>query len=151
MPMRLALVLVLLVAAVPAAASARARSAAASASVVIQFRTPTGNIGCVFSSGLTGAEQPTIRCDIRSRLRPEPQRPKRCPLDYGDSIAVSRLGPAILVCHGDTAIDPRSRVLQYGHTFRRAGLSCTSRFDGLTCTNRSGRGFFLSRQSWRIV
>jgi hypothetical protein len=149
MPVRLALVLALLVTAVPGAASARSGSVA-TAPVVIQFRTPTGNIGCGFSSGLTGAEKPTIRCDIRSRLRPEPQRPKTCPLDYGDSIAISRLGRAILVCHGDTAIDPRSRMLQYGHTFRRAGLSCTSRFDGLTCTNRSGHGFFLSRQSWRI-
>ena len=125
-------------------------ASARSASVVISFRTPTGNIGCVFSAGLTGSETPTVRCDIRSRLHPEPRRPKRCPLDYGDSVEVSRLGRAILVCHGDTAIDPRSRVLRYGHTWQRDGLSCTSRFDGLTCTNQSKHGFFLSRQSWRI-
>ncbi len=122
----------------------------ASGSTIISFRTPTGNIGCVYSSGLTGAEKPTVRCDIRSRLQPEPRRPKRCPLDYGDSIEVSRLGRAILVCHGDTAIDPRARVLAYGQTWRRAGLFCTSRFDGLTCTNRSAHGFFISRQRWRI-
>ena len=117
---------------------------------MISFRTPTGNIGCVFSAGLTGAEKPTIRCDIRSRLRPAPRRPKRCPLDYGDSIQVSQFGRVTLVCHGDTAIDPQARVLQYGRTWRRDGLSCTSRFDGLTCTNESKHGFFMSRQSWRV-
>ncbi len=133
-----------------AAAFALAVALPASGSTIASFRTPTGNIGCVFSAGLDGAEKPTIRCDIRSRLRPEPKAPKSCPLDYGDSIQVVRLGRAILVCHGDTAIDPGSRVLQYGHTFRRDGLSCTSRFDGLTCSNRSGHGFFMSRQSWRV-
>jgi hypothetical protein len=144
MSVRLAVVLALLMTVVPGAALAR------SASVVTSFRTPTGNIGCVFSAGLPGAEKPTVRCDIRSRLRPQPRRPKRCPLDYGDSMEVSQVGHVILVCHGDTAILPQSRVLQYGHTFRRDGLACTSRFDGLTCTNQSKHGFFLSRESWRI-
>ena len=135
---------------VVSAAFALAVALPASGSTIISFRTPTGNIGCVFSAGLDGAEKPTVRCDIRSRLRPEPKAPNSCPLDYGDSIQASRLGRAILVCHGDTAIDPGSHVLQYGHTFRRDGLSCTSRFDGLTCSNRSGHGFFMSRQSWRV-
>ena len=119
-------------------------------STISSFRTPTGNIGCVFSSGLTGAEKPTIRCDIRSRLRPAPHRPKRCPLDYGDSLEVSQLGHVTLVCHGDTALDPHAKVLHYGQSRRRGGLSCTSRFDGLTCINKSRHGFFMSRQSWRL-
>jgi len=129
---------------------ATAASAAADTSVIRAFRTPTGNIGCVFSSGLSGAAAPTVRCDIRSRLRPEPKRPSSCPLDYGDSLQVERTGGTILVCHGDTAIDPQSRVLAYGHQFRRDGITCVSRFSGLTCTNASGHGFFLSRQSWRV-
>jgi hypothetical protein len=124
--------------------------AAVSKSVVLQFRTPSGNIGCSFSAGLDGAEAPTVRCDIRSRLRPEPKAPKSCPLDYGDSIQVKRLGRPQLVCHGDTAIDPRSRVLGYGTQWRRDGITCTSRTIGLTCANRSGHGFFVSRQSWRL-
>jgi hypothetical protein len=122
----------------------------AAASTVISFRTPTGNIGCVYSAGLTGAEAPAVRCDIRSRLRPEPARPSKCPLDYGDSIEISRTGRAILVCHGDTAIDPTSRILVYGTTWRRGGLTCDSRSIGLRCSNRSGHGFFLSRQRWFV-
>ena len=143
--LRLTLVslLVLAVAAVPA--SARTKKA-----VVVEFRTPSGNIGCVFSSGLDGAEAPSVRCDVRSRLRPEPKRPSSCPLDYGDSVQIGRSGHATLVCHGDTAIDPHARVLAYGHQFRRSGITCVSRSVGLTCTNERGHGYFLSRQSWRL-
>jgi hypothetical protein len=122
----------------------------ANASTVISFRTPTGNIGCVYSSGFTGAEAPTVRCDIRSRLHPEPTRPGKCPLDYGDSIEISRTGRAILVCHGDTALDPRARVVAYGHAWKRGGLTCSSRSTGLRCSNQSGHGFFLSRQRWFV-
>jgi hypothetical protein len=117
---------------------------------VLLFRTPTGNIGCAYSIGLDGFAAPTVRCDIRSRLRPEPPPPANCRLDSGDSIQIFRLGPATLVCHGDTAIDPTAPVLAYGHTWRRSGLTCVSQRIGLRCFNRSGHGFFLSRQSWQI-
>jgi hypothetical protein len=122
----------------------------AAASTVFLFRTPTGNIGCAYSVGLPGFAAPTVRCDIRSRLHPEPRPPANCPLDSGDSIQIFRLGPATLVCHGDTAIDPQAPVLAYGHTWRRSGLTCVSQRIGLRCFNRSGHGFFLSRQSWQI-
>ena len=129
---------------------AAAAVTSAGASTVIEFRTPSGNIGCVYSAGLPGAGAPTVRCDIRSRLKPSPKPPASCPLDYGDSIQVSRTGKAILVCHGDTAIDPTSRVLAYGSTWRRDGLACASRATGLRCTNADSHGFFLSRESWSI-
>jgi hypothetical protein len=122
----------------------------AAASTVYLFRTPTGNIGCAYSVGLDGFAAPTVRCDIRSRLHPEPRPPANCRLDSGDSIQIFRLGPATLVCHGDTAIDPSAPVLAYGHTWRRSGLTCVSQRAGLRCLNRSGHGFFLSRQSWQI-
>lgn len=117
---------------------------AASGSTLIAFRTPSGNIGCVFASGLGAA--PNLRCDIRSRLRPQPPKPPGCDLDWGDSFELNRTGRAHLTCHGDTAILPRSRVLRYGTTWKRAGFACTSRVNGLRCTNASGHGFFLSKQ-----
>lgn len=143
--MRIGIAIVLIALVVCAGASS-----ASSKAVLREFRTPTGNIGCVFAEGLVGDLAPTIRCDIRSRLVPAPEPPKGCRLDSGDSIQVSRRGRAILVCHGDTAIDPHARVLAYGHLFRRDGVSCVSRAVGLTCSNTQGHGFFMSRQSWRI-
>jgi hypothetical protein len=41
-------------------------------------------------------------------------------------------------------------VLRFGRTWRVAGFACTSRRTGLTCSNRSGHGFFLSRARQRI-
>ena len=112
--------------------------------VVVGFRTPSGNIGCMYASDPSFA--PNLRCDIRSRLRPVPPRPAKCDLDWGDSYELNLTGRARLTCHGDTAIDPRARVLAYGVTWRRNGFSCVSRLAGLTCRNRSGHGFFLSRK-----
>ena len=54
----------------------------ARADTLISFRTPSGNIGCVYSSGL--GSPAGLRCDIRSRLRPLPPKPRRCELDWGD-------------------------------------------------------------------
>ncbi len=126
-------------------------SGAPGKAVVVQFRSPTGNIGCVFSSGLDGFATPAVRCDIRTRLRPAPRAPKSCKLDYGDSLQVLKTGRASLVCHGDTAIEPRSRIIAYGHQFSRAGITCASRASGMTCTNLSRHGFFVSREAWKFL
>ena len=119
-------------------------ASSAAASVVIQFRTPSGNIGCAYSSGL--GPGPSLRCDIRTGLRPRPARPRNCDLDWGDSYELGPTGRATVVCHGDTAIDPRSRVLRYGSRWQRGAFTCVSKKTGLRCRNRSGHGFFLSRQ-----
>jgi Family of unknown function (DUF6636) len=113
-------------------------------STVISFRTPSGNIGCVYSSGL--GSRASLRCDIRSRLRPRPHKPHGCNLDWGDSYDLAAGGRARLTCHGDTAILPHSHVLRYGSRWKHAGITCRSRTTGLRCFNRAGHGFFLSRQ-----
>jgi hypothetical protein len=119
--------------------------AAARGDQVIQFATPSGNIGCVYAR-LSGS--PTdLRCDIRSGLRPKPARPKNCDLDWGDSLAMQRHGGVNTVCHGDTALG--GKPLAYGRTWRYDGFTCTSRMTGLTCKNLSGHGFFLSRERSR--
>ena len=112
--------------------------------MLVSFRTPSGNIGCVYASGL--GLPATLRCDIRSRLKPLPPKPRGCGLDWGDSYELRETGRAIVTCHGDTAIDPRSRVLRYGASWARGRFACASRLQGLRCRNASGHGFFLSRQ-----
>ena len=120
---------------------------ASAVSVLAFFRTPSGNIGCLYASG--GGGPAGLRCDIRSRLRsPKPRRPPGCDLDWGDSLFLARTGRASLVCHGDTAIDPRAWALAYGARFRRDGIACSSQPAGLRCANASGHGFFLSRARW---
>ena len=116
----------------------------AGGSVVRGFRTPSGNIGCIYDSSLGPA--PYLRCDIRSRLRPLPPRPARCDLDWGESYGMRSTGRVSITCHGDTAIDPRYPALRYGSTWRSGGFACDSQKAGLRCSNRSGHGFFLSKQ-----
>jgi hypothetical protein len=125
-------------------------ASAAVAGGLVAFRTPSGNIGCVYAAAAGG--QPTsLRCDIRSRLRPRPPRPANCDLDWGDSYSMNRIGRVVLTCHGDTAILPDARVLRYGTTWRRAGFTCSSSRAGLRCVNASKHGFFLSRaRSYRF-
>jgi len=126
-----------------AALAAASASAAPSAGIQL-FKTPSGNIGCIYAAAAPGLPA-NLRCDIRSGLRPKPGRPAGCDLDYGDSYALLKFGRTLVTCHGDTALDPHAPVLAYGKTWRRNGFSCTSRAIGLRCSNASGHGFFLSR------
>lgn len=117
----------------------------ASPSSFTSFKTPSGNIGCISDSEGRGY----LRCDIRSGLRPQPRRPASCDLDYGHGLEMRRTGGTYVLCAGDTALDPRAAVLGYGRVWRGNGFRCTSRTTGLTCSNQSGHGFFLSRESYR--
>lgn len=47
------------------------------------------------------------------------------------------------------ALESVARMLGYGKTWSGGGLRCKSEFTGVTCRNRSGHGFFLSRERRR--
>jgi hypothetical protein len=118
------------------------------AAAFVQFRTPSGNIGCAFTA-IRGSG--SLRCDILSGLKPRPPKPQGCRLDWGFGYSLGPTGRARVVCAGDTAVDRRAKALRYGRTWSRVGLACTSRVAGLRCRNRSGHGFFLSRlRSYRF-
>lgn len=109
------------------------------------WQTPSKRIHCAWFSPPS-----SLRCDIDGGLRPRPKRPAACNLEYGDSIEIGRTGRAALVCHGDTTADPSAKVLAYGTTWKRGGITCTIRQAGVRCANRSGHGFFLSRERWSL-
>jgi hypothetical protein len=115
--------------------------AAPAQAIVTQFRTPSSNIGCVFSSDprLGGTY---LRCDILSGLKPKPRR--ACQLDL-TGFQMAPKGRSSVVCAGDTAVNRNARAVPYGSKWSRGGFTCTSRKAGLRCRNRSGHGFFLSR------
>jgi hypothetical protein len=119
---------------------------AASAVAPNGFRLPSGNIGCIYNdASLTG--RAWLRCDIRSGLRPVPR--KACELDW-TGLVFPTVGKPKPECAGDTAIDPRARVIPYGGRWARGGYTCLSQRIGLRCTRRNGHGLFLSRTSWRV-
>ena len=85
-----------------------------------------------------------------SGLRPLPPKPSSCEGDWGRAVGMAPTGPASRYCISDTVMDPGAPVLAYGRTWSRGGFTSVSRMTGLTCTNRSGHGFFLSRDRSRL-
>ena len=125
---RLAIVLALLV---PATASGK----------FTFIQTPSHNIGCLYQSSPAA-----LRCDIRSGLKPPPSKPRGCTVDWTGGYQVGATGRAHKVCAGDTVLSANARVVRYGTTWRGGPFTCKSSTSGLRCKNRSGHGFFLSRQ-----
>jgi hypothetical protein len=110
------------------------------------FRSPTGNIGCVMLDG-------TSRCDIAQRSWKPPPHPASCSheVDFGQGLEVGHSGKGQFVCAGDTALDPTATPLRYGRTSLEGNFACQSAFTGLTCTDLTdGHGFFISRQRYRV-
>ena len=115
----------------------------AAAAVGIDFVTPSRNIGCVGDSTF-------VRCDIsQTRVKPPP-KPRSCAFDWGNAFQLRQRGRARRMCVSDSALGSR-RILRYGRTQRFGrSITCWSRRTGLTCRNRDGHGFFLSRARIRL-
>jgi hypothetical protein len=119
--------------------------AGSASGAVFAFRTPSANIGCIFTSEPSFGG-PELRCDILSGLKPAPTRPKGCTLDWKYGYRIRPTGPTLKVCAGDTAVNRRAKVVPYGTKWARGAFTCLSRRAGLRCHNRSGHGFFLSKK-----
>ncbi len=115
----------------------------ASSGVAIHFSTPSRNIGCI-------GDATFIRCDIGVTRVKAPPKPRTCQYDGGNYFRLGQRGRARRICVSDSALGSR-RILPYGQTQRLGRrISCTSRTIGLTCRNRDGHGFFLSRDRIRL-
>lgn len=110
---------------------------------LVGFRTPSGNIGC---QGDTATS--SIRCDIVARDWRPSAKPASCDFDWGNAVGLRRTGATRFLCVSDTVLGIGPK-LSYGRSRRIGSITCTSRQRGLTCINRAGRGFELSRQRLR--
>jgi hypothetical protein len=129
-----------------------ATSAPATAATLPGFRSPSGNISCLFIPSNRGSPA-TILCklalaDYASALQ------KRCRgLDWhGFLLPAARKGA--VNCSGGILYNPNTQhpsyvTLAYGKTWRQKMFSCTSQFNGVNCSNPHGHGMFISRQTWR--
>lgn len=121
---------------------------ATSASALVHFKSPSGNIGCI-------GDRTEVRCDIRQSSATPPPRPKTCRFDWGTAYVITpkaKRGRGL--CASDTTLptpgDRSIRAIAYGTSIRFGPLKCTSRRTGMTCRNRLGHGFRLSRQVIRL-
>lgn len=126
---RFSLALVLLAtttaAAVPASAQAALRT----------FRSPTGNLGCMFYSDAGVPRQ--VRCEWKG--------------GNDRAVVVNETGKGRRIKITDTVLDPKAKVLAYGKSTTFGRLKCTSRTSGITCKSlRSNHGFTVSVQRQRV-
>ena len=117
------------------------------------FRTPSGNIVCGYTIAPADGSA-SMECGIKSGLRPPPHMIHCQAGDPNDKrLSLTAKGRAMpVLCAGDPGpflVEQKARVLAYGRSWSGGGITCTSATTGLTCRNRVGHGFFLSRQSWR--
>ena len=113
-------------------------TAPAAPAALVSFQTPSRNIGCI-------GDATYLRCDVRTTTAPIPPRPRSCDLDWGDAFGMAPRSRSRRICHGDTALGA-GPVLRYGRSRRIGPFRCVSQTAGLTCRNRAGHGWFLSRQ-----
>ena len=145
--MRSASSLTRIVPVVVVAAMVATLAATAAAARIVYFQTPSRNIGCAYLPVISKGDVPTLRCEIRSGLRPLPPRPRGCgDAVWGQAVAMSRTGRPRGICISDTIREPSAPVLGYGRTWRVGGFTCVSRPSGLRCANRAGHGWRLSRE-----
>jgi Family of unknown function (DUF6636) len=118
------------------------------------FKTPSGNILCGFAHSTSRAY---VGCVVKSGLNPPlPRRGAKCTRAIVVSLNVTgRVHTEGSTCPGEDEIETPfvganvARILAYGKSWSGGGLRCSSAVTGLTCRNRSGHGFFLSRERWR--
>ena len=113
------------VAAVPAQASAALRT----------FRSPTGNLGCMFYSDAQTPRQ--VRCEWKG--------------GNDRALMVNETGKGKRIKITDTVFDPDAKPLAYGKSTTFGRLKCTSRTTGITCKSlRSNHGFTVSVEKQRV-
>jgi hypothetical protein len=119
------------------------------------FKTPSANIVCEYFIQIgSRASESSVGCVIKSGLKPAPPRRPCQEGGYaGDRVYLGVTGRVqVPSCAGDPGpyvSVSTARVLGYGKTWSGGGFRCTSAEAGLTCRNKSGHGFFLSRERWR--
>jgi hypothetical protein len=108
-----------------------------------EFVSPSKNIGCVLDP--QGA-----RCDIREYTWKNPPKPASCEFDWGGTLHVSGKHAGEIGCISDSAAGGKD-TLAYGTYVQNKRLRCTSQTSGMTCKNlRTGHGFFVSRERYRV-
>jgi hypothetical protein len=112
-----------------AALTALAAAPAAEAATQRVFRTPSKTIACLML-------KTSVRCDTF----------------FLNDVAfrLTANGPGKRIHVTDTVALVKEPILAYGKSAKLGPFTCSSHTDGLTCTNRQGHGFFVSRRRQRV-
>src|SRR5262249_7366683 len=129
-------------------------SLAGSSVVLPGFRSPSGNITCLYNSSPPAFLWCSIgQASYARKLTAYCAQP-RIGVDWA-GFTLGKKSKGSVECSGGTLYDPTTQhpryvTLRYGQTWRRGVFTCTSLTSGLTCRNRAGHGLFVSRESYRL-
>ena len=107
------------------------------------FRTPSGNIACELDEHAavgSFAGRRTLFCVVFSASSAA----------HGQRTWLMTTTGRAHVVWIVANIATETPTLAYGRSWRFEGFRCSSRRVGLTCSNRTGHGYFLSRERQRI-
>jgi hypothetical protein len=124
-----------------------AAAPASAAGGITWFRTPSKNIYCAWFHD--SASKQMLRCDVQQLAHPAP-KPHGCQFDWGGSFGMNATGRPSALCVSDSVHDKRAKTLAYGKSRKYGSFACTSKTSGLRCANRSGHGFSLNRDRYRL-
>ena len=135
------------VAATLCAVSLAVCGAASAKTVLPGFHSPSGNIRCFVVRGM-------LRCRLAHADYAKTLQARCSGLDW-HGFELGAAGEGAVTCSGGILYSPGTERpayvnLPYGRTWRQGVFTCTSRLTGVTCTNRTGHGLFLSRETWRV-
>ncbi len=131
-----------------------AAGTAAAATTLPGFRSPSGNIKCLYVPGPPAFVWCSIaHANYSKKLTAYCAQPK-IGVDWaGFSLGTKTKGS--VECAGGVLYDPQTQhphyvTLAYGKTWRHGAFTCTSATTGVTCRNPKGHGIFVSRESYRV-
>jgi hypothetical protein len=123
---------------------------AAAATHLPGFRSPSGNIECLFLT----APSHDLLCKIRQASYTKALQDDCIARDSLDwhGFLLGATTKAHVVCSGGILYTgaPRYVTLAYGKTMRHGAFTCVSRRTGVTCTDGHAHGLFVSRDSYRL-
>lgn len=110
------------------------------------FASPSGTITCRVGAG-------SVTCDEADQTswRLTPADLASCGQSALAGLVLPAVGEARFDCRTDLLVPTPQRVLAYGQSITVGDITCASATTGVTCTNsRTGHGFFVSRESYRV-
>jgi hypothetical protein len=112
------------------------------------FQTPSGNIFC--NGHVTGSGG--LGCTIVSKSGTPPMvKPNSCSGYWGHEFKLGGNGNASMTCRASAPSQADyTDIAPYGESAEFGNITCTSERTGLSCRNKLGHGFFLSRSSQQI-
>ena len=117
---------------------------------VWSFETPSENVQCTVGQDFN--VQSDITCTIIERSGPPAlPRPNNCTAGWGHVFSMRERGPVTMECQYPSQDRSAFDRADYGVTGEFGGFTCLSTRQGLTCTNRDGNGFFLSRRQQAVI